>query len=163
MTQLAVAGRVVGMSAGGQGIILGTFGEGTTVAAIQPHWGTGHPWIRYRAVVRNGSLTVSIDGRPVHSEPLSERHDPWIGFHSGALSSGQVRDIRITGNPEVPDKVTLTALADLRGWASYHEEPIGADGVWRGSQIRTVPDKSLRRPMNRSRILWPSLLSYRAR
>jgi hypothetical protein len=161
VTQLAVAGRVVGMSAGGQGIILGTFGEGTTVTAIQPHWGTGHPWIRYRAVVRNGSLTVSIDGRPVHSEPLSEHHDPWIGFHSGALSSGRVRDIRIMGNPEVPNKVTLTALADLRGWASYHEEPIGDDGVWRwvadqdsSGQIVATSNESLKET------LAESLLSY---
>ncbi len=132
VTQLAVAGRVVGMSAAGQGIILGTFGNGTTVTAIQPHWGTANPWIRYRAKVRNGLLTVSIDGRTVHSEPLSQHHDPWIGFHSGALASGRVRDIRITGHPEVPDMVTLSTLADLRGWVSYHEELIGGDdGVWR--------------------------------
>ncbi len=162
VTQLAVAGRVVGMSAAGQGIILGTFGNGTTVTAIQPHWGTGNPWIRYRAVVRDGLLTVSIDGRTVHSEPLSEHHDPWIGFHSGALSSARVRDIRITGHPEVPDKVTLSGLADLRGWVSYHEEPIGGeDGVWRWiadpdstGQIVATADDSLRDT------LAESLLSY---
>lgn len=162
VTQLAVAGRVVGMSAAGQGIILGTFGNGTTVTAIQPHWGTGNPWIRCRAVVRDGLLTVSIDGRTVHSEPLSEHHDPWIGFHSGALSSGRVRDIQITGHPEVPDMVTLSALADLRGWVSYYEEPIGSeDGVWRwvadhdgSGQIVAASNDSLRGT------LAESLLSY---
>ncbi len=131
VTQLAVAGRVIGMSAAGQGMILGTFSSGTTVTAIQPHWGISNPWIRYRAVVRDGTMTISIDGRTVHSEVLPEHYDPWIGFHSGAISSARVRDVRITGHPEVPDKVTLSALPDLRGWVSYYDESIGGnDGVW---------------------------------
>lgn len=37
--QTRFAVRVVGMSAAGQGIILGTFRNGITVTAIQPHWG----------------------------------------------------------------------------------------------------------------------------
>ena len=162
VTQLAVAGRVVGMSAAGQGIILGTFGNGTTVTAIQPHWGTSNPWIRYRAVIRNGSLTVSIDGRTVHSEPLSEHHDPWIGFHSGALSSARVRDIRITGHPEVPEMVTLSALADLRGWVSYHEEPIGGeDGVWRWVADQDSSGQIVATSNDSLRDTWAeSLLSY---
>lgn len=132
ITQFMVAGRILGMSAAGQGIVVGSFQNGTDIQPVEPHWGISNPWVRYRAVVRDGTLTISLDGRPVHTESLPAHHAPWIGVHTVAHGSARIRDIRITGNPEVPAAVTLSEAAGLQGWVSYYDETINdLEGDWR--------------------------------
>lgn len=130
-----VAGRLLGMAEGRQAVRVGTFREGVTGKAVDPHWGPHNVWSRYRAVVRDGTLTVAIDGRPVFTEKLSEHHDPWVAIYSSAQRSTRIRDVRITGMPEVLAEVNLCADPGLTGWIAYHNETINvAGGDWRGER-----------------------------
>lgn len=130
-----VAGRLLGMAEGRHAILAGTFREGLTGKAVDPHWGPHNVWSRYRAVVRDGTLTVSIDGRPAFTEKLSEQHDPWVAIYSSAQRYTRIRDVRITGTPEVPAEVKLSADPALSGWVAYHDEPINVAGSgWRGER-----------------------------
>ncbi|MEZ6122140.1 MAG: DUF1583 domain-containing protein [Planctomycetaceae bacterium] len=126
--QFLVAGRILGMAEGRHAMRIGTFREGISLQAVEPHWGPHNVWSRYRAVVRNGTLTVSIDGRKAFTEPLTEHHDPWVGIHCSPQRYARIRDIRITGSPDVPAEVLLSADPALRSWASYHEEAFNVVG-----------------------------------
>jgi hypothetical protein len=90
-------------------------------------------WVRYRAVFRDGVFTAFLDGRMVHTAALSEHYDPWVAVQGWLQNSARLRDFRITGKPEVPDSVLLSASPELTGWLSYHHDRIKnvANADWR--------------------------------
>ena len=133
--QFLAAGRILGMAEGRHAFQIGTLRQGLTAKPVDPRWGHDNLWSRYRAVVRDGTLTVAIDGRPTFTEKLQEHHDPWVAIHSSAQRYTRIRDIRISGQPEVPATVKLSADPDLDGWNAYHDETINvAGGNWRGER-----------------------------
>ncbi|HJT31031.1 MAG TPA: DUF1583 domain-containing protein, partial [Pirellulales bacterium] len=96
-------------------------------------------WYNYRLTVKDGLYTAAVNGRKVFEERLSSQPDPWLAFHSWGAYSGEVREVRITGQPAVPDVIDLTASANLDGWlADYYGESLGGgDSNWqkRGEEI----------------------------
>ncbi|MEO8497392.1 MAG: DUF1583 domain-containing protein, partial [Planctomycetota bacterium] len=73
-------------------------------------------WIRYRAVVRDGVCTIYFNGRRVQERELEAEHDPWLAIRGYNTTNGAVRNLRISGEPEIPIEVRLTINADLPGW-----------------------------------------------
>ena len=67
-------------------------------------------WMRYRIEMRDGSCSRFINGRLVHHEKLPKNHEPWLAIRSPNYGSGNVRDVRITGNPTIPEKVNLSEV-----------------------------------------------------
>jgi hypothetical protein len=96
----------------------------------------GH-WIDYRMEVRDGTLTAYANGQKFHTEPLSELADPWLVLGSSHPHyQGTIRDLRITGNPTVPDMLKLTEAPQLNAWrADYYNYDIPLDGhaIWQKS------------------------------
>jgi len=86
---------------------------------------------RFRAVVRDGTLTHYMNGEPVLSRQLPEEYNPWVAIRSWRRSLGTVSDFRITGEPVIPDAINLTGDPELSGWAPYFEGGFGAGkGNW---------------------------------
>ena len=88
-------------------------------------------WSRYRVVVRDGVYSMFFNGRKIHEEEIGDAFDPWIAIRCEARSLGAVRDLRITGNPIVPEAVNLAEKKALPGWFSYYNESVSDDGEWR--------------------------------
>ncbi|MEX2138330.1 MAG: DUF1583 domain-containing protein [Pirellulales bacterium] len=108
-----------------------------TISPPIPDW--GH-WIDYRIEVREGYLTAYANDQKFHTERLSEHVDPWLVLGSSHPHyEGTIRNLRIVGNPIVPDKLQLSEGTDLSLWrADYYNEPIDAEGaLWqkRGEEI----------------------------
>jgi hypothetical protein len=84
-------------------------------------------------------LNVSINGRKVHEAPLPPECDPWLALLCPSNQSGAVRKLAISGHPQVPDRLNLSALPDLAGWRTdeYGETTTGDDADWekRGEEI----------------------------
>ncbi len=89
-------------------------------------------WSRYRATMRDGVLTQFINGEPVLTRKLAENHAPWFSIRTWRRSVCSIRDLRITGHPEIPEEVSLVSSPDLDGWSPYFEEWIGSAGNWSG-------------------------------
>lgn len=87
-------------------------------------------WSRYRVKVRDGLCSVYFNGRRIHEDQIGESFDPWIAVRCEARSLGAVRDVRISGTPEVPESLNLAIDQNLPGWAGYYEEPVGENGHW---------------------------------
>ena len=116
---------------------------------LQPTLSRVDNWLRYRVDVRDGVCSRYINSRLISREPLPEEHDPWLAIRNVNTGVGSVRNVRITGEPVVPDEVRISELhsgawetaekaADVSsksgtsaqrpmnhvlGWIPWHEEP----------------------------------------
>ena len=82
-------------------------------------------WMRYRIVVRNNVRRIFLNGRQLHESELSKDHNPWLAVRSPFQGFGKVRDMRITGQPEVPQRISLSDDESLSGWLSWTGELMG--------------------------------------
>jgi hypothetical protein len=85
-------------------------------------------WYAYRLAVRDGNYVVYVNGRKLYEERLPAEPDPWLTLHLPAQNTGGLRKLTITGNPTVPDTLSLSHLPDLTGWmADYYGESTAAE------------------------------------
>ncbi len=96
-------------------------------------------WYRYRLSVKDGQYAAFVNDRQIFSERLPEHPDPWLAFHCWGPYLGEVRQVRITGSPSVPETINLSAAANLDSWlAEYYGESVAGDNAaWskRGEEI----------------------------
>lgn len=110
---------------------VGDIREGRRIP-LDPPMAKTDDWIRYRAVVRDGVCTTYFNGRRIHERTLPAKHEPWIAIRSPYHTDGAVRDLRITGNPEIPAEVELTNSRDLSAWLPInHGHRVGPTHKWR--------------------------------
>ena len=95
-------------------------------------------WMRVRIVVRDGLQTTFINGRNVFSRPHPAGSDPWIAIHSPWYTNGEVRDLRVICDSDIPSLIDLAAVPDIPGWLPYFDESAGHnDSDWR---LVSTPD-----------------------
>lgn len=79
-------------------------------------------WFHIRIESKDGTGRILANGRELYSEELQPDHDPWIGARFWHRYHGGIRDVRITGSPEIPETLNLLHDPELTGWASYYEQ-----------------------------------------
>ena len=117
--------------------------------SINPPLNESPDWYPYRLVVKGGRVTTYAQGQKIDERAVSGEGDPWLAIYaSGALTAG-VRNLKVSGNPVIPDRIGLSNSADLAGWLGdyYGEATQGEDAVWqkRGDEIvgrKLRPDPS---------------------
>ena len=81
--------------------------------------------------MRDGKCTTFFNGRQMHERTLRKEHDPWIAVRGTPYRFCGVRAVRITGDPTIPETISLSSLSDLPGWLPYFSEPyVGPDRHW---------------------------------
>jgi len=126
-----LGGSYVGAALDRKTLELGTFRAAAAGELVEPQFSPFWPSARYRAVIRDGTRSISINGRPVKSEKLPENSDPWLAIRCAGRSRAGVRDLRITGHPQVLDVVPLSHSRELTGWMAYHDELVSnGTTVW---------------------------------
>jgi len=125
-TQFLLGGRLTG-PVDKVRLLAGTFRAGKPFREIDPPFVSNVGWDRLRAVFRHdqqtGSRTakVALNGRVIEQYALSEHHSPWIGIRGWWPSHAAIRDVRITGNPEIPNSVLMSDVDNSGDWVGYHE------------------------------------------
>ena len=129
---MMVDGNSVGVEADFKKLLIGSFGSWTRLQPLDAPLTSPGQSMRYRGVVRDGSCTVYLNGRPVQKNPRQKHFDPWIAIRSWGRHLNSVQDLRITGRATVLDAVSLSSSKELTGWVEYHDESItGEDGRWK--------------------------------
>lgn len=82
--------------------------------------------MRYRVVVRDREVDFYGNGRFLEKVRLRAHHDPWVAFGRLTKNSIRISNVRITGEPKIPDQISLSISNDLMGWIDYHNESIGS-------------------------------------
>lgn len=89
-------------------------------------------WIHYRIVVRDRVVSTYFNGRLMRQGMVTREHDPWLAIRSSPRHDGAVRNLRITGQPVVPEEIRLTVDPNFNGWVSYFDYRVGrSNGEWR--------------------------------
>src|SRR5262249_27798498 len=95
---------------------------------IQPALPKVGDWYEYKLVVSKGQLTSYVNGRKLHEEPSPADRDPWLMVHVNDYLNGGLRNLKIKGQPVIPEQLELSKLPDLTGWlADYYEESMLRD------------------------------------
>ncbi len=130
-TQTMAAGTFVGNDGDRSHLWMGTFRNSARRVASDLKFSGFDDWIHHRSVVYDGTCTTSLNGLVAHTERAATTLDPWFAVRNWWRLHAAARDIRITGNPVIPETVDLSATEDLRGWYPYYEVSVGTSGaVW---------------------------------
>lgn len=73
-----------------------------------------------RAEVSGGMLTAFLNGRVIHTRQLGAGDSPWAAIQNSPGRRGIVRNIRISGNPVIPDQISMIGLRSFEGAWSKH-------------------------------------------
>lgn len=77
----------------------------------------------FKILVKDSSVTTIVNGVEIHREDFGSTRDPWLVLQANdPLTNCTVRDLRITGNPTIPDEIDLI---DINGWASWRFDAFG--------------------------------------
>jgi len=130
--RLAYGGLAVGPKPDLKLLDRSQFGRPLGDIAVNPPLEKLGDWLAFRLAVNGGRLSTSINGRKVHEAPAPPDGDPWVTILSQGMEAGTVRNLAITGNPTIPQKLDLSAAPDLAGWLAdeYLETSSGDDADW---------------------------------
>jgi hypothetical protein len=141
----------------GKGLIRAPLARGTTpipLAAKVDNWGEQ---VEYRLEVKNGQMTVFLNGKQAHSERLTVGVDPWLAIQTASPHfNGSVENLRITGTPTIPKEIDITAAPDLSAWrADYYGDSIDSpEALWTRQKDELVGNLHLNAPgSNRESVL----------
>jgi hypothetical protein len=118
-----------------------SFGGAATL--FEPHLTHPGEWMRYRLKVEDGRMAIYFSGRLVREQMLLDDRDPWLAIRNHWERTGAVRDVRITGEPVIPESIDLLS-ANLSGWLPYFDESVSThDADWRFENGELVGRSSL--------------------
>ena len=137
--RLQYGGLAIGPKADLKHLERAQFGRPVAELSVNPPLEKPSEWFPYRLVVKGGRMTAYISGRKVHEAPVTPDSDPWLALLSEDIQTGSVRKITIAGDPQIPEKISLSAQTDLAGWTAseYGDTTTGDDPDWdkRGEEI----------------------------
>lgn len=145
---ISVAGRWLHLANDGK-FTDGSFQGQLSETKIEPKLASRKAWTKYRAVVRNNQVSTYISGRLLTQRQIDTEVASWVALMSNPNSLSSVRNIRITGNPTIPD--TVYPLREGYGaWQNYDNEQrshwwIAADEdrepVLNGRRVKDFPPR----------------------
>lgn len=130
-TQSMAAGTFVGNDENRTHLWVGTFRNSASRVDSKLRFSGFDDWIHHRSVIQNSTCTTSLNGLEAYTEQVAGSPDPWFAVRNWWRMHSAARDIRITGNPVIPEAVKLSGSDELRGWFPYYEVSAGYPGaVW---------------------------------
>ncbi len=126
--------------------------EATDLGNLTTNWvGPKYPtkleplgdWYRVTLEVTPEKAVYSIYGRPIHETTLGDHCDPWLAVHTFGQYAGEVRSLRILGQPEIPAELLLSKRDDLQGWFGdvYGDSMLVENAMWRKNGEEIVGQK----------------------
>lgn len=91
---------------------------------LDPPMSPPDDWMSCRVSVRDGVCRHFINGRPILQRTLVDGQFPWVALRAHRLSHGGIRNLTITGSPEIPSSIDMANSPKLVGWYSYYDEPV---------------------------------------
>lgn len=100
--------------------------------AITPKLDPMGDWFNAKLEVEPGKAAWYANGRKYHEIVLPDAADPWLAIQSWGHFRGAARNVKITGNPEIPAEINISAQDGLSGWwpSMYQESFSGDNAAW---------------------------------
>ena len=155
--RLAYNGLAVGVQYDLKRHELYQFGRGLPQGTIDPPLKDIGAYYPFKLVVKDNMYTTYVGDRKIFEQRLPADPDPWLSLGMTGICIGGAKNVRITGNPTIPESLDLSHFADLTGWSGdYYDEPIAGDlKTWekRGEEIigRNLADEAAPPDSNQGR------------
>jgi hypothetical protein len=132
-SQISYGGTFVGPRGTGRAYEISHYGRNESDGVIDPQLQIPGEWYDYRLVIQNGKYAAFVNGRLIHTQIAPANGDPWLAIHSHPNFSSGCRNLIITGNPVIPERLQISDLPDLTGWLTYFtgETAGGENADWR--------------------------------
>ena len=76
---------------------------------------------QYRMEVKDGLHRHWVNGTRIFEEQFVGKPDPWLAIRCGvATENGIVRNLKISGTPEIPTEIHVLKQESLEGWTTSH-------------------------------------------
>ena len=103
-------------------------------------------WSQYHYVVQDGKCRLYVDGQLVHQRDVVSDGFPWLTLRHHHSNLGRLRDIRISGNPQIPSELQLDQES-LAGWIPYYNFSVSSGScVWKYVAGEIVAPRNSNRP-----------------
>jgi predicted Zn-dependent protease len=102
-------------------------GGSTTELMLNPPLAKLGDWYPFRLVAKGGRVKAFVNGREVYDLAISPDGDPWPALLCQGTETGAARGIKITGNPQIPEKLRLSVLPELTGWLANEYGDVSTD------------------------------------
>ncbi len=103
---------------------------GLILRPMNPPFNNFDAFVRCRASFRDGTRSLFINGRQAMSDKLPDHHDPWFGVRCWGRADGRFRNVRISGDPVIPESIILSESEDLTGWYSHLDDSAGGEHAY---------------------------------
>lgn len=139
-THLLAGNALFGHTWGGRNLQVGSVRSGVSNIRLEPPFARVDDWMHCRAVFQDDEIQVSLNGRQIVSLPRGAATSPWFALRSWSRSTAIFRDVRITGEPLIPESIDLLHES-LAGWCPWFDEPVGEE--WADWHLAAVEDDSV--------------------
>ena len=133
-TQVSYGALTVALQYDKKSYQLRHYGRVDSTMPIDPPFKDIKAWYAFKLSIKDGTYTAFIEGRKIHESKLPENADPWLALATFSEANGGARNIKMSGNPVVPESLDLSAGPNLGGWLNdYYDNP----GLWKkqGNEI----------------------------
>ena len=103
-----------------------------------------------RAVIQDGELVHTFNGRQINSASVPETAAPWVSIRSWRGTRSDLRAFQLSGSASVPNSIDLLD-SSLRGWTSYYDPDMN-DGLGTWGVEPSESDTVLRSARNENQI-----------
>jgi tetratricopeptide (TPR) repeat protein len=157
--RLSYAGLRVEIAADRKSYSLWSLDRRVRTTLLEPPLDEPGEWAKVKLIVQDGTWSLSVNERKLLDEPLAATADPWLALYADAATVGKVRNLAITGSPEVLTQVDLSSHYNLSAWANYYSAGL-TDSEWtwtkRGEEIYS---QAYRQPPTDERVNIPRTYS----
>ena len=148
---MAYAGRWISINSDGETYGVHQHPNLVRTAVIRPALQKNSEWLHLRLVVKGRQMQMFVNGQKIHEEYLPADPDPWLSIVPAGWGASRIRNVKITGNPTVPESLSLSTSHDLRGWLNYHSGE--ADLAWSKDRSNIVGRRNAHSPAKRCSLL----------
>ena len=141
---MAYAGRWISINSDGETYGVHQHPNLVLTAVIRPALQKNSEWLHLRLVVKGRQMQMFVNGQKIHEEYLPADPDPWLSIVPAGWGASRIRNVKITGNPTVPESLSLSTSHDLRGWLNYHSGE--ADLAWSKDRSNIVGRRNAHSP-----------------
>ncbi|WP_146576912.1 DUF1583 domain-containing protein [Neorhodopirellula pilleata] len=151
-TQLGYGGTWTGPTYDHKTLMRGHFARDHSTLNLSPPLDEITDSMRVRLEVRDDTVTTLINGRRVNQTAVSVS-DPWLTIFSDWYTHGWVRNLRILGEPLIPDSIDLLADERLLGWDAYYGSVEGDDADWQSMETADYEEPKQKSEKNSTFVL----------
>lgn len=126
-TAISYAGLSILVHTDGREFTIRRGGKSIPGGTITPPLKFDSPWQRAKLVVQDGKYSFFLGDQKISQQPLPTNPAPWLAIESVNARPAGVRQFKIEGLPEVPQRVSMSGGDGLSAWLTdYYHRPAEA-------------------------------------